>query len=156
MKSSFLLKNEGNIVRISALNVRAKILAIFCSFFGRNDDFINLFWDLLTFTQGRNPDKICSYFGNFINSFWNCLTFKYPEKNTFCTNIMRTLLLDFYFFASERIKLRPFNFLPANWCTTSRQKFRSVFSEPILVVIGWIISVLLTCAVRKLNVLDFM
>ena len=43
MKSSFLPKNERNIARISALNVRAEILAIFCSFFRRNDDFINLF-----------------------------------------------------------------------------------------------------------------
>ena len=29
---------------------RAEILTIFCSYFGRNDDFINLFWNLLTFT----------------------------------------------------------------------------------------------------------
>ena len=43
MKSSFLPKNERNIARISALNVRAEILAIFRSFFGRNDDNINLF-----------------------------------------------------------------------------------------------------------------
>ena len=49
MKSSFLPKNERNIARISALTFRAEILAIFRSFFGRNDDFINLFWDLLTF-----------------------------------------------------------------------------------------------------------
>ena len=51
MKSSFLPKNKRNIARISALNVRAEILAIFRSFFGRNDDFINLFWDLLTFSM---------------------------------------------------------------------------------------------------------
>ena len=43
MKSSFLPRNERNIARISALNVRAEILAIFRSFFGRNDDNINLF-----------------------------------------------------------------------------------------------------------------
>ena len=30
---------------------RAEILKIFCSYFGRNDDFINLFWDLLTFSK---------------------------------------------------------------------------------------------------------
>ena len=29
--------------------VRAEILAIFCSYFGRNDDFINSFWNCLTF-----------------------------------------------------------------------------------------------------------
>ena len=40
MKASFLPKNERNIARISALNVRAEILAIFRSFFGKNDDFI--------------------------------------------------------------------------------------------------------------------
>ena len=40
MKSPFLPKNERNIARISALNVRAEILAIFRSFFGKNDDFI--------------------------------------------------------------------------------------------------------------------
>ena len=30
-------------------SVRAEILTIFCSYFGRNDDFINSFWSLLTF-----------------------------------------------------------------------------------------------------------
>ena len=49
MKSSFSPKNERNIARISTLNVRAEILAIFCLFFGKNDDLIILFWDLLTF-----------------------------------------------------------------------------------------------------------
>ena len=58
MKSWFLPKNERNIARISALNVRAGILAIFRSFFGRNDVFKNLFWDLLTFTQ--TFDQGCS------------------------------------------------------------------------------------------------
>ena len=50
MKSSFLPKNEQNIARISALTFRAEILAIFRSFVGRNGDFVNLFWDLLTFS----------------------------------------------------------------------------------------------------------
>ena len=49
MKSLVLPKNERNIARISALTFRAEILAIFRSFFGSNDDFINLFWDLLAF-----------------------------------------------------------------------------------------------------------
>ena len=53
MKSSFLPKYERNIVRISTLcsvpYYRAEILTIFCWYFGRNDDFINSFWDLLTF-----------------------------------------------------------------------------------------------------------
>ena len=43
MMSSFFPKNKQNIARISALTFRAEILAIFRSFFGKNDDFINLF-----------------------------------------------------------------------------------------------------------------
>ena len=43
MKSSFLPKNERNIARISALTFRAEILAIFRSFFGKNDGFIKVF-----------------------------------------------------------------------------------------------------------------
>ena len=54
MKSSFLPKYERKIVRISALlsmaQYRAEILTIFGSYFGRNDDFKNSFWNLLTFT----------------------------------------------------------------------------------------------------------
>ena len=55
MKSSFLPKYEQKIVRISALlsvvQYRAEILTIFRSYFGRNDDFINSFWNLLTFSR---------------------------------------------------------------------------------------------------------
>ena len=42
MKSSFLPKYERKTVRISALScvVRAEIMTIFCSHFGRHDDFI--------------------------------------------------------------------------------------------------------------------
>ena len=54
MKSSFLPKYEPNIVRISALFYLAEILTIFGSYFGRNDDFINAFCNLLTFRRGRN------------------------------------------------------------------------------------------------------
>jgi hypothetical protein len=47
IKSSFLPKIEQKIGRISALcseaRYGAEILAIFCSHFGRNDDFINSF-----------------------------------------------------------------------------------------------------------------
>ena len=53
MKSSFLPKYERKITRISALcseaHYRAEILTIFCSYFGRNNDFINSFCNLLTF-----------------------------------------------------------------------------------------------------------
>ena len=45
MKSSFFPKNERNIARISALNVR-------------KGDFINLFWDLLTFSY-PTQQKYC-------------------------------------------------------------------------------------------------
>ena len=55
MKSSFLPKYEPNIVRISALctvpHYRAEIHTIFGSYCGRNDNFINSFWHLLTFSQ---------------------------------------------------------------------------------------------------------
>ena len=54
MKPSFFPKNERNIAKISALNARAEILAIFRSFFGKNDDFINLFRDLLAFKNKQN------------------------------------------------------------------------------------------------------
>ena len=33
---------------------RSEILTIFCSYFGRNDDFINSFWNLLTFTSRKH------------------------------------------------------------------------------------------------------
>ena len=44
MKIKLLPKNERKIARISALWVRAEILAIFHSFFGRSFIFINSFW----------------------------------------------------------------------------------------------------------------
>ena len=61
MKLSFLPKYEPNIVRIAALYVphhRAEILTIFGSYFGRNDDFINSFWNLLTFNKCTKLGKI--------------------------------------------------------------------------------------------------
>ena len=36
--------------------VRAEILSFFCSYFGRNDDFINSFWNCLTFTMYRKSN----------------------------------------------------------------------------------------------------
>ena len=42
--------------------VRAEILTIFCSYFGRNDDFINLFWDLLTFINVKTKTEIVPNF----------------------------------------------------------------------------------------------
>ena len=45
MMSPFLPKYEPNTVP----HYRAEILTIFGSYFGRNDDFINSYWNLLTF-----------------------------------------------------------------------------------------------------------
>ena len=75
MKSSFLPEYEPNIVRISALctvpyytKYSAEILTIFGLYFGRNDDFINSFWNLLTFnrhttslflTENQENDSFC-------------------------------------------------------------------------------------------------
>ena len=51
MKLSFLPKYEPKIVRISAwAQYRAEIFTMFGSYFGRNDNFINSFWNLLTFS----------------------------------------------------------------------------------------------------------
>ena len=70
MKSTFLPKYEANIVRISTLYCatlnRAEILTIFLSYFGRNDDFINSFWYLLTF--------MIKFFHSF-DIFWS-----FPKK----------------------------------------------------------------------------
>ena len=49
LKSSFLPKYEPKIVK----HYRAEILTIFGSYFGRNDDFINWFWNLLTFSDNE-------------------------------------------------------------------------------------------------------
>ena len=49
MKSSFLSKYEQKIVRISAFTTQGKNPDNFCSCFGRNDDFMNSFWNCLTF-----------------------------------------------------------------------------------------------------------
>ena len=53
MKSSFLPKYEPNFVRMSALYTYCATLQgrNFGSYFGRNDDFIDSFWNLLTFSD---------------------------------------------------------------------------------------------------------
>ena len=43
---------------------RAEILTIFGSYFGRNDDFINFFWNLMTFINASKKAKQSI-------SFWN-------------------------------------------------------------------------------------
>ena len=51
----------------------AEILTIFCSYFGRNDDFINSFWNCLTFRWCQ----ICwEIFFKFCAAFRECMNFK--------------------------------------------------------------------------------
>ena len=69
MKSSFCPKYERNIARISAQAFRAEILAIFRSYFGQNDGFIKLFWDLLTFSNFKSA-KIWIMFLFYVLSFF--------------------------------------------------------------------------------------
>ena len=45
MKSSFLQKYEQKIVKISALTTQGINPDKFFPYFGRNDDFINSFWN---------------------------------------------------------------------------------------------------------------
>ena len=47
----FFFQKNTMFLKVSKSQIRAEILAIFRSFFGRNDAFINSFWDLLTFTR---------------------------------------------------------------------------------------------------------
>ena len=62
-KSSFLTKYEQNIVSISALYYATlqgrNPYTVFGSYFGRNDDFINSFWNLLTFNTGTAIVQSC-------------------------------------------------------------------------------------------------
>ena len=54
MMSSFLPKNERFFFIWPLFRGRAEILKKNCSFFGRNDDIINSFWNLLTFRRDLN------------------------------------------------------------------------------------------------------
>ena len=56
MKSSFC----------SVAQYRAEILTIFGSYFGRNDDFINLFWNLLTFKRKKKLKGL-----SFVCMWWS-------------------------------------------------------------------------------------
>ena len=51
MKSSFLQKYKQKIVKVSALSTQGTNPDNFSFDFGRNDDFINSFWNCLTFTR---------------------------------------------------------------------------------------------------------
>ena len=62
---------------------RAEILTIFGSYFGRNDDFINSIWNILTFKSLLGPlSKKCK-----IHPFWKRTTFPfYWIHNTYINN----------------------------------------------------------------------
>ena len=71
MKSSFLLKYEQNIEFLPCTlpHYRAEIFTIFGSYFGRNDDFIKSFWNLLTFsfqTKKKNFHVSCTWYKSSI------------------------------------------------------------------------------------------
>ena len=55
-----------------SLEARAEILKIFCLCFWRNDNLINLFWDLLTFKVNQNM----TFFGFEIwkHGIWNIIS----------------------------------------------------------------------------------
>ena len=74
MKSSFLPKYEPNIVRIYALycatlHYREEFLTIFGSYFGRNDDVINPFWNLMTFNWSAQ-NVVLHYLVDLINNLF--------------------------------------------------------------------------------------
>ena len=52
------------------LEARAEIFKIFCSYFGRNDDFINLFWDLLSFRISKYSNWKPSIFNSCLWYFF--------------------------------------------------------------------------------------
>ena len=58
MKSSFLPKYEQKLSGFLPCVVRAEILTIFHSYFGRNDDFRNSFRNLLTFSKCKTIRSI--------------------------------------------------------------------------------------------------
>ena len=60
-ESSFLPKYEPIMIRISALSVLC-YTTIFGSYFGRNDEFINSFWNLLTFIFPCFPKKLTNMY----------------------------------------------------------------------------------------------
>ena len=51
MNSLFLPKYEQKLSRFLPWVLKAEILTIFGSYFGRNDDFLNSFWNSLTFNK---------------------------------------------------------------------------------------------------------
>jgi hypothetical protein len=61
--------------------VRAEILTIFCSYFGRNDDFIDSFWNWLTFSykSKRHKSKDSSSVVGWNQALIAC-TFHYLES----------------------------------------------------------------------------
>ena len=65
MKTSFLPKYEHKIVKFLASLHRAEIVTNFCLYIGRKDDFINSFWNCLTFSLFELTRKICKHVNLF-------------------------------------------------------------------------------------------
>ena len=70
MKSSFLPKYEPKIVRIS--------LQYLVHVFVRNDDFINSFWNLLTFNRRKHAVFIC-YLSADIFALWTYIFYHFAQ-----------------------------------------------------------------------------
>ena len=66
MKSSFLPKYEPKILRMPCIvaQYRTEILTTLGSYFGRNNDFLNSFWNLLTFKDASELNLL-----NFVKYF---------------------------------------------------------------------------------------
>ena len=93
MMSSFLPKYEPNIVRILPCTMphyRAEILKIFGSYFGSNYDFINSFWNLLTFKmkfcwkerwpEGRVTDEFEVHHHHLYNLWYVCSYYVHSRR----------------------------------------------------------------------------
>ena len=94
----------------------AEILTIFRSYFGRNDDFINSFWNSLTFTTKVRFKYISGFVMKFIlwqKIFWNSI-FTNAKCNTY--------------FKRKYEKKATFTF-DRNWASISNLVFETDFSQ---------------------------
>ena len=68
MKSKFLPKYERKVVRISALCSKGSFWQIFVRILGESNDFINSFWNELTFKE--HPKVLFKISSEIFVSFW--------------------------------------------------------------------------------------
>ena len=102
---------------------RAEILTISCSYFGRNDDFINSFWNCLTFSRSVPSVKVdltlcskCQIDGeDFINF---CCLLRKHELYTKIQNLFRWIWIELY---SNFDNLPWFNLFPTSYLTDRRK-----------------------------------